>query len=131
MENQPLGPSPLGGGVISSSQYTTGLRNEGKKLKKWQQYLFRGIWLFHGYLLVRLTFSGGGIMDFYDKQQFLKTRHDILHQIIRENESLVEGIKLIKEHKGHQRELVREHLGFIAEDEYLVLFAEERELTSR
>lgn len=98
---------------------------------RWQKVLFRCAWLFHGYLLVRLAVSEGGAVDLYRKQEFLAARLRELDGTTYENALLEEEIERIRTNGSHQKKLVRDHLGFIGEDEYLVLFAGEGEPRAR
>ena len=86
-------------------------------------YLYKGIWLFHGYLLVQLALSQGGVIDFYKKQRLLDGKYHNLAGIEYENRLLEEEIELIAKNGGYQKRLLRDRLGLIAKDEFLVLFA--------
>lgn len=86
------------------------------------RYLVIGAWIFCGLLLVRLIFSGGGVVDYYSSKSLLDSRHNEHQRIIAENHELREEIRLIESSTSYQRQLVRDHLGYIASDEFLVIF---------
>ena len=96
-----------------------------KKVMKGQGFLLKLVWSFAGVLLVRLVFSGGGVLDYYDRKEIVENRQDELVSLGVENESLVGEIELIQNSGKYQRKLVRDHLGFIAKDEFLILFSKE------
>ena len=85
----------------------------------------RGLWIFCAILLLRLIFSDGGVSDFYDKKQKLVNREEELSRIKKENDHLIKEIDLLKHNSVFQKKIVRDHLGYIAYDEFLILFPEE------
>lgn len=93
-----------------------------KKPMKGQGFLLKLGWAFAGVLLVRLVFSGGGVLDYYDRKEFISDKQNELTSYNVENENLVEEIEDIQNSGKYQRKLVRDHLGFIARDEFLILF---------
>ena len=62
-------------------------------------------------------------MDYYEKVSLLQSRHYHLESIEDENVALEKEIQLVSTNEAQQKELIRKHLGLIARDEYLVLFA--------
>ena len=110
---------------MQNQEFKRTLKSAERK-RKWKNIFLKAVWLFHGYLLIRLAVSQGGALEYYDKQAFLQSRHQNLEKIQEDNKLLVGEIKLIKNDKRYQKKLVRDHLGFIAKDEYLVLFAQEK-----
>lgn len=90
------------------------------------RYLVIAGWLFCGVLVLRLIFSGGGVWDFYQSRALLDSRFIEHQRIESENSALEEEIRLIQESASYQRQLVRDHLGFIASDEFLVIFPSSR-----
>ena len=105
--------------------------NSDKKKRRLVNFILMLVWPLHGFLLLRLAFSQGGVVDYYDKQDFLRGRYYHLESVEHENKLLEKEIDLIKHNGNFQKELIRKHLGFIAEDEYLVLFAKGKGLSSR
>lgn len=96
-----------------------------KILKNTNELILKGIWVFCGILLLRLVFSDGGVRDYYDKKDILEGRKEELSRIETENENLLKEIDLLKNDPNYQKKVVRDHLGYIAHDEYLVLFPEQ------
>ncbi len=76
------------------------------------------------FILARLLFSEGGVIEYIGRN---KTYNDLaLYQqsLTDDNESLVKEIKQIETDVTLQKELMREHLGLIAPDEYMILFGD-------
>jgi cell division protein FtsB len=76
-------------------------------------------------MLVRLFFSQGGILDFYDQSKVLTDKKLELEQIRSENMALTREISRMQSDTGYQKKIVRDNLGFIAQDEFLILFPKE------
>jgi cell division protein FtsB len=93
-----------------------------KKQIKGQGFLLKLGWAFAGILLVRLVFSGGGVIDYYDRKEIVSDKKNELASYNVDNENLVIEIEEIQSSGKYQRKLVRDHLGFIARDEFLILF---------
>ncbi len=88
------------------------------------EYIIKGVWVFCALLFVRLIFSNGGVMDYYDKKEVLDERFQEQARIEEENVALLKEIDLLKKNATYQKKVVREHLGYIASDEFLILFPE-------
>jgi cell division protein FtsB len=102
----------------------TSAKPKSKILKNTNEYVIKGIWVFCAILLLRLVFSDGGVRDYYAKKDVLQGRFDELARIEKENRSLVKEIELLRKDPRYQRKVVRDHLGYISQDEYLILFPE-------
>ena len=89
--------------------------------EKYLMYLERGAWIFCLILFVRLVFADRGIVEYYQRESNLAERQRDYLMISDSNQGLIKEIGLLKKSKGHQKKTIREHLGFIARDEYLVL----------
>lgn len=76
-------------------------------------------------VFLRLIFMDRGVAHYYGMQDTLSEKKQELERVIEENRELVSEIHQIKVSPGYQRKLAREHLGVIAQDEYLILFAED------
>lgn len=83
-------------------------------------------WAFCLFLVLRLTFAGGGIVDNIKKASLLSAKQAELTQTQEENVALSKEIELIEKNAAYQKKLVRDNLGFIASDEYLVLFSDSK-----
>lgn len=93
-----------------------------KIMKGTNEAITRGIWVFCAFLLLRLVFSDGGVQDFYAKKEVLQGHFTRLSQIESENQLLLKEIDKLDRDPQYQKKVVRDHLGYIARDEYLVLF---------
>ena len=107
--------------TVTRSRRTT-RKTQKKTDKDFVRYLVIGSWMFCAFLLGRLIFSTGGVLDYYQSQQQLDARKNEFERIVQENKDLVKEIEMIKTSSSYQKELVRKHLGFIADDEFLILF---------
>lgn len=118
--------------------YVSAKRKVSAKKKKYQNgpsnwfkkgtpldYLVRAAWVFALVLLGRLFFSSGGVVDYYQKKEVLSSKHHEYNLINQENMNLVQELEAIRSDQNYQRKLVRDHLGFIARDEFLILFQSE------
>ncbi len=113
--------------VASQISYTTGsARKKQKSLDpKYQGWLVKGSWIFCAIMVLRLIFAAGGVTDFYSQKSSVNERLTELSNIKKENMQLVREIERMRSDVGFQKKLVRDNLGFIASDEFLVLFPKE------
>ena len=114
--------------VASQISYTT-----NGSLKKTKQldptlvgYLVKGCWIFCAVMVLRLIFAHGGVTDFYSRRSLYEDRLGELDKIKKENMQLVREIERMQTDMAFQKKLVRDNLGFIAADEFLVLFPKEK-----
>lgn len=120
--------------VASQINYTTSTstsngatKRKAKSLDpKYSNYLVKGCWIFCGLMILRLIFASGGVTDFYAQKNSLSERTNELLSIKNENMQLVQEIERMRSDSGYQKKLVRDNLGFIASDEFLVLFPKEK-----
>lgn len=114
--------------VSSHVSYTTSsTRKKAKSLNpKYVDYLVKGCWIFCSVMVLRLIFANGGVTDYYSQKNMVKVRQNELAGIQKENSQLEKEIERMKSDVGYQKKLVRDNLGFIAKDEFLVLFPKER-----
>ena len=116
--------------VSSQISYSTTGATSRKKTKaldpKLEKYLVRGSWIFCAFLVLRLFFASGGIMDFYSQKSLYQERLTELDRIKKENMQIVREIERMQTDAAFQKKLVRDNLGFIASDEFLVLFPKEK-----
>lgn len=80
-------------------------------------------WMICVGLCIRLVFMDQGVIDFYSMEQTLDQREHSLELLRIENAQIITEIHKIKTSPMYQRKIAREHLGVIAKDEFLVLFA--------
>ena len=114
--------------VASQISYTTtSSRKKSKSMDpKYTNYLVKGCWVFCAIMVLRLIFANGGVTDFYSQKSIVNERQSELSDIKKENMQLVREIERMRSDTGFQKKLVRDNLGFIASDEFLVLFPKEK-----
>lgn len=76
--------------------------------------------------ILRLVFADGGVVDYYSQKGVVNNRLAELERIKKDNSGLLKEIERMRNDKGYQKKLVRDNLGFIAGDEFLVLFPKEK-----
>jgi len=114
--------------VTSQISYSTnGSKKKAKPLDPTLvTYLVKGCWIFCGIMILRLIFANGGVTDYYSRKSILNDRLGELDRIKKENMQLVREIERMQSDTSFQKKLVRDNLGFIAEDEFLILFPKEK-----
>lgn len=110
--------------VASQISYTTNSsRKKSKQVDpKYITWLVKGSWIFCGIMVLRLIFAAGGVTDYYSQKSSVNDRVLELAEIKKDNMQLVRDIERMRSDTGFQKKLVRDNLGFIAADEFLVLF---------
>jgi cell division protein FtsB len=116
--------------VASQISYaTTGSKKKNKQLDPTLlNYFVKGCWIFCVVLILRLIFANGGVTDFYSRRSILNDRSNELDRIKKENMQLVHEIERMQSDTAFQKKLVRDNLGFIAADEFLILFPKEKSI---
>jgi cell division protein FtsB len=107
------------------------VKTKSKKGGGLAAWAVKGTWAFCAFLLLRLIFSEGGVIEYYDKKSALDQKSYELETLKNENVSLMEELELIRSNSRYQKKLVRDHLGYIARDEYLILFPESSKKSRR
>ncbi len=82
-------------------------------------------WSLIGLLVLRLIFMDRGVWDWFSTENVIKEKKEELAELQRENKAIKAEIGRIQVDKGYQKQLAKEHLGVIAADEFLILFAGE------
>jgi cell division protein FtsB len=82
-------------------------------------------WSVIGLLILRLICMDRGVWDYFATEGDIRVKQNELRSIQRENKELSTEIAKIQVDKNYQRSLAKEHLGVIAADEFLILFAGE------
>lgn len=109
-----------------SSKKVTYAKSVRKKQRREFNWSWNKVgWLICGLLFLRLIFMESGIIDYYDMENTLLKREHQLELVKKENNELVSEIHKIKTSPRYQKKLVREHLGVISRNEYLILFAKD------
>lgn len=76
-----------------------------------------------GSLVLRLIFMDRGVWDYFSTEALIKSKEQDYRSILRENQKIEKEIVKIKTDSNYQKHLAKEHLGVIASDEFLILFA--------
>lgn len=87
-------------------------------------------WGICGVLIFRLIFMESGLLDYHSMHKTLEQKDKDLVLLRSENAEIMQEINKIKTSPSYQKKLARDHLGVIANDEYLILFSRESELSS-
>ena len=64
-----------------------------------------------------------GVWDYFATEGAIREKKSELNSIFQENKSLKTEISRIQVDKNYQRHLAKDHLGVIAGNEFLILFA--------
>lgn len=107
-------------------------KNVNDQWEKEKQGFWVGLWKKAGWgtcciLLLRLVFSEGGVIDFLKMEKILNEKMQNLSEVHSENEQIFNEILKIQSDHSYQRHLAREHLGVMAQDEFLILFARDKD----
>jgi cell division protein FtsB len=113
--------------VSNQISYTTSDRKKSKQIDPTLiGYLVKGSWIFCGLMILRLIFANGGVTDFYSQRSLYSDRQSEFDRIKNENMQIVREIERMQTDTAYQKKLVRDNLGFIAADEFLILFPKEK-----
>lgn len=96
-----------------------------KKLKNKKNILAKAGWILVAALTLRLFFMDRGVWDYFSTESAINDKKSELKSIQNENRDLKSEISRIQLDKNYQKQLAKEHLGVIAADEFLILFAGE------
>ncbi len=136
--NNSLPPTPSPSLLSNKTQtpnpfsYTKlGLENVNSKMPSWDtiksnflNYVLKGIWIFSVVLLLRLIFADRGVLEYYFRRQKVQEKLNILDNQVQVNKKLKKEIERIQKDVTFQKSLVRNHLGFIADDEFIIVLPE-------
>jgi len=101
-------------------------RSTPKKNTKTKKNLLPKIaWSVVGLLVLRLICMDRGVWDYFATEGDIREKQGELKSYQDENKSLKTEISRIQLDKNYQRHLAKDHLGVIAADEFLILFAGE------
>lgn len=116
--------------VWSSIKNRIILGRKGKSKIGLRDYILKAGWIFCFFILLRLLFADRGVMEYYSRMELLQKNNMGLKQLLQENIALSENIIAIQYDKTYQKKLVRDHLGFISKDEFLILFPKKKKVKS-
>lgn len=109
--------------------YSNNRENRAKKnvSKDFSHLLVKLSWALVAVLILRLIIMNRGVWDYYSREKELSLKIEDYKTLLAENIAIRKEIFKIKNNNQLQKKLVRDHLGFISADEFLVLFPEEDE----
>ena len=82
------------------------------------------IWMLNVFFLGIVIFGNRGVVDYVGRHGVLEEKNNHLKYLAKENEDIKFQIYRLQNDKTYQRQIIRDYLGYIAKDEYLVIFAE-------
>ncbi len=106
---------------------------EGIKLgkSKWENfkenflgYVVKLMWIFSIVLFLRLVFAERGVLEYYFRRNKVQEKLNTLDKQVFANKKLKKEIERIERDITYQKSLVRNNLGFIAEDEFIIVLPE-------
>ncbi len=96
-----------------------------KKTKTKKNLLPKIAWSVVGLLVLRLICMDRGVWDYFATEGAIREKKSELNSIYEENKTIKTEISRIQVDMNYQRHLAKDHLGVIAGNEFLVLFASE------
>jgi cell division protein FtsB len=110
--------------VTQKVSYISKVKKKKRKTNSgFQLTWYKFSWMIILALTARLFFMDRGVVDYYKTKQHISQKIHELELLEQENRELVKEIHEIKVNPVYQKKIAREHLGVIAKDEYLILFA--------
>lgn len=104
---------------------STSKRKKIQKRKEKNAWLVKGSWILLSFIFLRLIFAERGVLDYFAMKDLIDHKLSLIEETRVENDEIVKEMDLIKNNSRHQKKIVREKLGFITGDEYLVIFSED------
>ena len=117
--------------TVPKVKYMAKRKQKNASKKKWQKFFIITSWMVCAALVLHWVFADGGLADYYSMEKVLAAKKKEYHAIVSENKQIKNEIKQMKTNPKLQKKLVREHLGVISDDEYLILFAKEKASRSK
>ena len=108
--------------VVTKPKRSSASKKNSKTKVNW---LARVGWSVVGLLVLRLCFMDRGVVDYFSSESKLQEKRDELEMVRQENKEITAEVQKIKHDRSFQKQLAKEHLGVIAADEFLILFAGE------
>ncbi len=107
------------------SMISYGQQKKATWKEKLYKYGYYSLWIFCLFLLIRLFIAERGIIEYYGLQSTMMNKIQVQKDIIKSNKELLVEIGKIKNSNIYQKHIIRDRLGLIARNEYLILFSEE------
>jgi len=83
-------------------------------------------WIFCIMFFGQLIIGARGVIDFYKLDSEYKEMVNRYQSIFNDNQKISQEIERLKKDNAYQKKLVRDNLGFISKNEYLILFQNRR-----
>jgi len=114
---------------IASKTLPVRYKTEGRSKKGIKNFFAKSArWLKIGlvlFIMARLFFSQGGVMEYIERTKKVDELTLYQQSLKDDNHALEREIKQIETDVNLQKQLMREHLGLIGPDEYMILFRSE------
>lgn len=117
-------------GISSFVNRTSFLSQNSKWAEALKKWAGRAGWVFCLFLIFRLAFGDRGVMNYYGRKGTYRNYVHHFENLQKENLSIRDEIKIIKTDRRYQKKLIRDFLGYISKDEYLILFAKKKDTPS-
>jgi cell division protein FtsB len=112
--------------IIIEKRSTRNTSSVSKKKDKHKKNLLQKLgWATIGILVLRLISMDRGVWDYFATEGVIQDKKTELKNIALENKELRNEILKVQLDRNYQKQLAKEHLGVIAVDEFLILFAGE------
>jgi cell division protein FtsB len=112
--------------IIIEKRSTRNTSSVSKKKDKHKKNLLQKLgWATIGILVLRLISMDRGVWDYFATEGVIQEKKTELKNIALENKELRNEILKVQLDRNYQKQLAKEHLGVIAVDEFLILFAGE------
>jgi cell division protein FtsB len=112
--------------IVIEKRSTRNSSGVSKKKDKHKKNLLQKLgWATIGVLVLRLVFMDRGVWDYFATEGVIQDKKTELKNIAFENKELRNEILKVQVDRNYQKQLAKEHLGVIAVDEFLILFAGE------
>jgi len=112
--------------IIIEKRSTKNTSSVSKKKDKHKKNLLQKLgWATIGILVLRLISMDRGVWDYFATEGVIQDKKTELKNIALENKELRNEILKVQLDRNYQKQLAKEHLGVIAVDEFLILFAGE------
>ncbi len=110
---------------VQKKPFRSSVSSSKKKVKGRQNVLAKLGWAAIGLLVLRLICMDRGVWDYFSTEADIRGKQNELKTILTENREIQAEVGRIQLDRNYQKQLAKEHLGVIAADEFLILFAGE------
>ena len=104
---------------------STTKRKRARKKKTQKKWLHQIAWVVLTLIFLRLLFAERGLFDYFAMKDLIRHKNQLIEQTKLKNKELEQEMFKIRNSPQYQKEIVRQKLGFISADEYIVIFSED------